>query len=184
MTPSNTKPSPPTLDDPQAETRNLLVALAREIAYDLEPVDVILARKGITKTQYEKIENNPFFKSALASAIEVWNAGNNAENRLRIQAAYMAERAMPQIYARMMNANEPLPAVNDSFKTLLKTAGIGERAAGAGTGEKFLISINLGAGKEIRQEVTPMIEATATVVPEGDHHARVEVRSPDIEQAS
>lgn len=154
-----TQPAPPLEDEGQARFRGILNVLAREVAMGLEDIDAILVRKQITKTQYEKIVKNPYYARVLEAETDAWQSGLNAEQRLKIQSAFLIENALPAYYLRIIDKNEPLPAVNEGMKTLAKFAGIGDRQGTAPEGGKFVISINLGAGKLIEHEVKT-IEAT------------------------
>lgn len=156
-----TQPKPPLEDEGQARFRGLLISLAREIAMELEGTDAILVRKGISKDQYEKIVKNPFYARVLEAETDAWRSGLNAEQRLKIQSAFLIENALPSYYLRITDKAEPLSGVNEGMKTLAKFAGIGDRQGAAPEGGKFVISINLGAGKLIEHEVKT-IEATPT----------------------
>lgn len=146
-------------EDPgQSRFRLMLAALAREIVMGLETVDVILARKGITNVQYEKILKNPYYSKIFAEGTDAWNSAANAEQRTKIQAAFLLEQAMPGYFVRVTSTLEPLPAVTEGMKFLARVAGVGEAKSGP-EGGKFVISINLGGGHKIEHEVKT-IEAT------------------------
>lgn len=140
--------------DATAAKRGVMNQLAVEVAQDLEDLPVILARHKISQQQYdEKVFRNPYFQRALTAALEEWHAPHNAKRRFEIQCASLAEKALPVYFARATDPGEPLSAVNEAMKNLMRGAGIGERAGGTANGERFTISINLGEGKEINHEV-------------------------------
>lgn len=174
LQPLATKPLP----DANADTRELLVLLAREVAMELEDVDVIIQRKQITKSQYEKILNNPFYKKVLEAEREIWRSTLNAEQRLRIHAAFMLENALPDYYRRVKDPSENLNAVTEGIKTFAKIAGIGEKNTQQGSSEKFLISINIGGGKSIHREVeTPVVKTIEhDPTPTGDPNGKSTVQ--------
>lgn len=145
---------PPDMSD---KKRQAITELAAQIAMGIEELPTILQRKQITNDQYEKIANNPFFLRVLQSYREAWLSATNAERRLALSSAAVIEHFLPKYVGRLHDPNEPLPAVNEGMKVLMKMASIGERGAQAPAGEKFTISINLGGGKELTHEV---IEAT------------------------
>lgn len=167
---SSNLPARPALNYPedagQSRFRLMLAALAREVVMQLETVDVILARKGITQAQYDKILKNPYYSVLLAEATEAWKSAGNTEQRTKIQAAFLLEQAMPGYFVRITDNTEQLNAVNEGMKFLARVAGVGEAKAGP-DGGKFIISINLGQGKLIEHEVKT-IEATPNE-PENPH---------------
>lgn len=148
--------------DENDKKRQALTELAAQIAMDVEELPTILRRKQITNTQYEKIAKNPFFQRVVQSYREAWLGATNVERRLALSSAAIIEHFLPKYVGRLHDPNEPLPAVNEGMKVLMKMASIGERGAQAPAGEKFTISINLGSDKQITHEV---IEAT-TLQPE------------------
>lgn len=154
---SSTLPTgaPPDMSD---RKRQAITELAAQIAMDMEELPTILARKQITNDQYEKIAKNPFFQRVLQAYREAWLSATNAERRLALSSAAVIEHFLPKYVSRLHDPNEPLPAVNEGMKVLMKMASIGERGAQAPAGEKFTISINLGTDKTITHEV---IEAVA-----------------------
>lgn len=148
-----------TAPDMSDKKRQAITELAAQIAMDMEEVSTILARKQITNVQYEKIVKNAFYQRVLQAYREAWHSATNAERRLALASATMIEHFLPKYVSRLHDPNEPLPAVNEGMKVLMKMASIGERGAQAPAGEKFTISINLGGGHNpITHEV---IEAVA-----------------------
>lgn len=155
-------PTPPFNPDPTQRARLALTALAKEIATNFEELDAILRRKGISNDTWAKIEKNPFFVHTLAVETEAWKAPQNAARRIQLQALFTIEQSQHVLAVRLADPNENLTAVNETMKVLMKQAGIGENGGQAGTGEKFVISINLGDGKPIHHEVTQMIDVSPT----------------------
>jgi hypothetical protein len=164
-------PSPLVVIDPQSASRDLMNRLARDVAFQIEKLETVLERMGISEQSYARLVNNPYYMRVLAAYQEEWNASANTPNRLKIQAAYLAESALPHLWARAIDRNEPFSAANEAVKTLLKVAGIGEGQQVQAIGEKFQININIGEGKEIHKEFeVKTIDATATTAPEGDYN--------------
>lgn len=150
--------------------REALVSLAREIAPDVETVETIINRRGITAEQYEKILKNPFYARHLEGFKAEWEGVLNTDKRIKIHSAIILERSLMDLYVRVGDRTEPLSAVVEGVKTFAKLAGIGERDTNRkGDGEKFVISINLGDDKQITEVVTtPVIDVTPT----GENHDR------------
>jgi len=138
-------------------TTHELAALAREVAYNIRPLAVILPDYGITQAQYNEYLLVPFFKNALEVLIIDWNKATSTEKRLQLQAQAGLEDALPTLAARMGDKESALPAAVETGKLFAKIAGIGEQGRDAHPGEKFSIVINLGEDKTLKFEknVTP-----------------------------
>ncbi len=128
-----------------------LAALAREVAMDIRVLDEILITYGLTRIQYDFLqENNEFYKQALHTLTIEWNSALSTPERLKIESAAILEDALPRLGARMQNQAEGLPGVIEAAKLFAKMAGVGEREANqAAPGEKFSITINLGGDEKI-----------------------------------
>lgn len=122
-----------------------LAKLAREIAMDIKEISVVLAHYKLTLAQYEIIKENPYFKRALDTAIIDWNSALSTHARISIESAAILEDALPKLGARMTKADESLAMQVEAGKLMAKLAGIGESSKGAGSSEKFTITINLGS---------------------------------------
>jgi hypothetical protein len=128
-----------------------LSKLAREMAMDIKERHVILKEFGLTETQHDYLEaNNEFYKAALHAACAEWHAPLSTPERIKIEAAAILEDSLPGLGARMQNKSEGLPGVVEAAKLFAKVAGVGEReAGGAVSGERFVISIDLGGDQKI-----------------------------------
>lgn len=135
----------PTLSAPD------LAKLAREMAMDIKERHLILSEFNLTQVQYDFLEaNNAFFRSALHAACIEWHAPLSTEERIKVEAAAILEDSLPGLGARMQNKGEGLPGVIEAAKLFAKVAGVGERQSGsAGTGERFVINIDLGGDQKI-----------------------------------
>jgi hypothetical protein len=156
-------PLPVNLPVPQdgvALTPAILAALAREVAIDFKELSEILKVFKLSLDDYEKISKIPFYANALKTAVVEWNSADSTHDRLRIEAAAILEDAFPGLSARMKNRDEAFPAAIEAGKLFAKIAGLGEsNKAAAGSGEKFVIQIDLGADTKLRYEkdVTPVL---------------------------
>lgn len=136
-------------------TEVMLANLAREIAKDINEPLTIIGHFGLSVEQFDVIKQNPFFIRVLAAEITSWKSAGNTEQRLKLSAAAILEEGLPKLGARMMKEGEPLPAAVETGKLLTKIAGIGEATVGPMTpGEKFTITINIGADKVEMKDVT------------------------------
>lgn len=153
-------------------TTQELAALARELAMAIRDEADILNEYQITAVDYDVIKTNPQFIKIFEGFVTEWNSAINTPERVRIEAAAALEQAMPKLFARMGNKNEALNHVVEVAKFFARAAGIGEvKNAATQQGEKFMISINLGADTKmvIEQQKEPIpakiIEGTAVEIP-------------------
>ncbi len=124
-----------------------LAKLARELAMDIKEKLTVLANYGLNEAQFARIADTPWFKRCYEAAIVDWNAAGKVHDRIKIEAATTLEQALPLLAARMGDKSEVLSSAVQVAQLLAKISGLGERdpAAGAAVGEKFTITINLGA---------------------------------------
>jgi hypothetical protein len=146
----------PVPDQTSDQIERTLMAIARELAMDLNPLDLILNAHGINPEAFENHRNTPRFQAMLAEQIRLWEAADNVEARVKMKFLTSTEMAIPQMYASLHDTREPLSARVELFKTFQKGAGLLDRAA-ENMADKVTITINLGAE---RQPVT--IEAQVT----------------------
>lgn len=137
----------------------VLVKLAREIAMDIHPIETILKQYSITSERWEELQRLPRFIALLESEVGAWNTALNTHERVKLKSAAMMEEWLPELNNRLHDRHEALPAKIEAGKLLTKMAGIGERGpAEGGGGERFTVTINLGAGSTpitIARDVTP-----------------------------
>ena len=125
-----------------------LAKLAREIAMNIRPAAVILQDFGLTETAFYEITKNPFFQRARDQFALEWNSMLTTNERVKLISAYALEQALPRLTKRMMG-DEPLAAAADVAKLFSRNAGLGEARADGKSNERFQITINLGADKEV-----------------------------------
>ena len=122
-----------------------LVRLAREIAMDILPLDKILEQYSISDETWSQLQRNTKFNRLLASEVEMWTSADNTHERVKVKSAAILEEWLPQLYVRMSDDTEALPAVINAGQMLAKIAGLGNpEVVGAGGGERFVINISMG----------------------------------------
>ena len=139
-----------------------LVKLAREIAIDHFPLATILERHQISSSEWEALKRNPRFSELLESESRAWQSATNTEERTKLKAAAMIEEWLPEAHTRMHSTTDTLNAKVELAKLIARIAGMGtpDSGAGAGVGERFSVTINLGADKELKFEKdAPVIDA-------------------------
>lgn len=136
-----------------------IVKLAREIAMDLRPIEEIVESLGISSPNWDAIQALPLFQDRVRSATEEWQSGMNTSERVRMKSLAFVEEALPEFFARAHDPKEGLAAKTEVLKTISKFAGIGGSVDGAGSGERMVVTINLGADHQLKVEknVTPQV---------------------------
>jgi len=160
LTPAGVQAAKALVQLPKELTVHMLARMAREIAQNIRETHDILADYKINRTQFDfLVEHHEFFKQALHHATIEWNAAGNTQDRIKLLAAAGFEDKLPLLLTRMGNASEGLPGVVEAAKLIAKVAGVGERdVAGGSPGEKFTITINLGADEKLvvgHKDITP-----------------------------
>lgn len=139
----------------------LYLRIAREIAIDLFPVETILKNNQIDQSQFDRIRKDARFLRLLDSEVAAWQAAGNTLERTKLKAGALLEEFLPEANARIHDKNETLAAKNELVKTLTRIAGMGLERANieGGGGERFTVTINLGAGNKLQFEnqVTPKV---------------------------
>jgi len=151
-----------------------LAALAREVAMDINELDVVLARFELTAKEYAEIADNHVYKQMLTAAVQAWASAANTPERIRIEAASAFEQIMPVISLRMRNDREGLDDVVKGARLFAEVAGFAVNS-GVANGERVTINIDLGNDKlTLSHEVRPIepaasdravIEAAAAALP-------------------
>ena len=137
-----------------------LLKLAREIAMDILPMENILNTHQIDSYQWDNIQNSPRFQELLRSETEAWNSATNTAERVRLKSLSFVEEALPEFFSRAHDSRETLTAKNEVLKTVARFAGIGASGMDSAIlGEKFFVTINLGADQtfKIEKDVTSKV---------------------------
>lgn len=139
-------------NSPHAQAELLLVRLAREIAMDIHPIEVILKNHEVDDKKWQQIQESQRFKGLLGAAVEEWNSSLNTAERVKLKALSCIEEALPEFFGKMHDANENLPAKVKALEVFGNFAGLNAKLAqmsGVG-GEKFSVTINLGADNQLK----------------------------------
>lgn len=135
----------------------MLLRIAREVSMDIRPIEDILESHKISQDQWSEISNTPQFQHYLRSMTEEWHSAINTPERVRLKSLAFVEEALPEFYARAHDIKETLAAKVEVLKTVAKFAGVGGNVEGAVSGERMVVTINLGADHQLRVEkdITP-----------------------------
>jgi hypothetical protein len=130
------------------ESEKLLLAVAREIAMDLYPVETILKTYQIEPKTFENYLKLPRFQTMLEESRIAWNAATNVAERIKLKQLAVVEEAIPEMWKVLHDHGQPLSARVELYKTLMKGAGVGVADGVIDTAGKVSITINMGAAAE------------------------------------
>jgi hypothetical protein len=138
-----------------------LIKLARELAWEIYPLETILKAHNLTIELWDTIKELPRFQRYLESELVAWHSATNAHERVKVKSSIMVEEWLPELYSRMHDAQESLNGKIEAGKLLARLAGMGLDRANitGGEGEKFSITINLGGDAKLKfeKQVTPQV---------------------------
>lgn len=128
-----------------------MVALARDLAKNIHPLGTILTNHKLSNAQYEFLrDHNQFFQDALKQLSSEWQGIKSTAERLKHEALAALEEQLPVIASRMGKLSEKLIDTVEAAKLVAKIAGVDSGPAGGNaSGERFTISIDLGADTRI-----------------------------------
>lgn len=128
-----------------------MVALARDLAINVNSVGTILTNHKLTNAQYEFLrDHNEFFQNALMQQATEWQGVKSTADRLKIEAQAALEEQMPVLASRMGSRGEKLIDTVEAAKFFAKVAGVDGDAQGARRGgEGFTITIDLGSDQRL-----------------------------------
>lgn len=135
-----------------------MLKLAREIAMDIKPLEQILDMLGLSPASWAVIREDARFQGYLRRCVEEWEGAINTSERVKIKSLAFVEESLPEFFARAHDPKESLPAKTEILKTVARFANVGgSDFAGAGSGERLSVTINLGSDKQLRIErnITP-----------------------------
>jgi hypothetical protein len=121
-----------------------MIAVAREIAMDIQPLETILERHGVSAASWEHIRRNPRFAGYLNEAVATWHSALNAPERIKVKSLAAIEDWLLEAYGMLHSGDFTLKDKTELAKLIARLAGVGEKASELQTGEKISITINMG----------------------------------------
>lgn len=145
------------------EDQTRLVQIAREIAINHKPIETILKDYSIDGEEWVKLQGNQEFVRVLETEIIAWQGAQNTHERTRLKAAALIEEWLVEANARLYDASETLSSKTELAKLIARIADMGVTGAGiaGGGGERFTVTINLGADAKLQfqKELPPTVIA-------------------------
>lgn len=142
--------------------------LAREIAREIVPTDVVLKKFQLDTQTYEKIFDLPFFQRRLEEELAVWNGSDSSSIRTRIaaKAATVIEESLVEVFDLIHDRSQPLSGKVEALKFAARLASMGDGAVNASdTDGKVVINISFG-GEKITFEKEKVIDVIPEETPE------------------
>jgi hypothetical protein len=128
------------------------IILAREIAMDIQPLETILKRHGISADEWPRVQASPRFQNYLTDALLTWTSALNAPERIKVKSLTVIEDWLLTAYRELQENDGSLRDKTELAKLIARLAGVGEKAASdLPVGEKISITINMGT-ETIRHE--------------------------------
>lgn len=147
-----------------------LIKLAREIAIDHYDTETILKRYRISPESWAKIKDNPRFSQLLESEITAWHSAVNTQERTKLKAQALIEEYLEEGNTRLYDPKEALNHKVELLKVLAKIAGMDRTEnTGAGGGERFSVTINLGEDAKLHFEKQRAPQTTIDLTPEDNN---------------
>lgn len=135
----------------------LKASIAAELAAGLSDAEGIKKTYGMSHSQWEMLRTNPTFAAMLKEAIEKLSGAANASKRITMKSEIALEDSIPVLYQIAHDPEAQSTARIESVKTMAQLAGRNTKeGAAAGTGGGFNLILNLGNGKGITIEGTPV----------------------------
>ncbi|HLL28978.1 MAG TPA: hypothetical protein VKT73_15180 [Xanthobacteraceae bacterium] len=149
----------------------MLVKLAREVAKNILPLEKILETHRVSPEDWDRIKSHPRFAQILEAEILAWETASNTHERTKMKAGALIEEWLPEANARLHDQKENLNAKVELGKLISRIAEMGITGIGAGvaSGEKFTVTINLGADSQLKfeKETQPKLIEAEPVKREG-----------------
>ena len=131
-------------------TERDMARIAREIARDIQPLDLLLQRAGIDSEAYERIKEHPIFQTHLLEEAQVWSATTkqNLRERVSVKAASMIEELLLDAVDIIKDPDIPGAARVQALQFLAKLGHLGEGPLTKDDGSgRVQINIMLGGNK-------------------------------------
>lgn len=159
-----------------------LSALALEVAMDIRELKDILPDYKLNQAQYDRLLTHPVYEKTLQVLTAEWRSASSTNQRIKLEAAAILEKGMIALGTRMMNKDESFAAAIEAGKLFKTLAGIGEQDRGTGPGDKFTITINLGADAKVTRtlDITPRAEASGEPALVREEPRAVDSKGPSV----
>lgn len=132
--------------------------LAREIARDLRPLEVILDKMNIDTAQYEAIRDNHIFQARMVEEASIWAGTTRQTLRERVasKAAIAIEELLEDAIGIVRNGDIPGAARVQALQFIAKLGQLGDNALAVDDGSgRVQINIMIGGQKIVFDKEVP-----------------------------
>src|SRR5262249_37457431 len=152
---------------PLVDINDVVVSqLAREIAREIVPTNVILKKFRLDTQTYEHIFDMPFFQRRLEEELALWNGSEASSIRTRIaaKAATIIEESLVECFDLIHDKAQPMSGKVEMLKHIARLANM-ESGTSANVDSDSKVVINISFGKEtVRFEKERVIDVVPTEV--------------------
>ena len=134
-----------------------LLGLAREIAMDIQSIDVILANHGMSAQRFAEVRKLPRFVQYMEHEVLAWGTSLNASQRVKVKSITLIEEWLAHLNQEMHAPTSTLAAKVEAGKLVARLGGLGLNLAAATAteaGEQFSVTINMGNDKQVKIGMT------------------------------
>lgn len=127
-----------------------MTLIARDLATEVRTLEQSLKHYEVSREYFDTyIAPNPYYQRVLGDYTKEWHALGSTQKRLAFSALTALEESLPVLAYRMGDRKSELADAVATAKLFRELAGIAPPSSqpGAGSGEKFSISINFGSHK-------------------------------------
>ena len=112
--------------------RELLVSrIAREVARNLVPIEMICERYGLSNEDYQDIIRHPMFETRLLEEQEVWGSSTSSSvhERIKAKTGTMIEESLLEVYDMIHDKSQPMASKIRALEWASEMAGFKETVA-------------------------------------------------------
>ena len=156
-----------------------LLAMAREIAMDILPIETIIANYGMSAHRFAVVRELPRFQQYVEHEILVWGTSLNASQRVKVKSISLIEEWLVHLNSEMHAATSTLASKVEAGKLVARLAGLGLNVAeAAGQSEQFSVTINMGDARDPSSKVVKIGRVVAAAQAGNFGHGKDEYGTP------
>ena len=127
-----------------------MARIAREIAREIQPLEMVLQKAGIDSEAFDRMKESPIFQTHLLEEAQIWSASTkaNLRERVSIKAASMIEELLLDAVDIIRDPDIPGAARVQALQFLAKVGHLGDGPLTKDDGSgRVQINIMLGGQK-------------------------------------
>lgn len=134
--------------------------LAAELAFEISPIEDVMKRHGLSKSDMMLKLGNETFRQMVKEAKRIWRSDLSVKERIRLKSMVLVEDSILELYSMFHDRDMAAPARLDAFKSLAKVATVDTPDRdGTTVGEKVTINISIpGIEKPVAITAQTLVE--------------------------